>query len=102
MPTWMPEILREHWRAILLAWFVMNGIQTMPSPTDKGPTSSALYKWLFGFLHISAAAVPRIIYTLFPQLVKYLPFNGQTQPPSDPSTPSAQSPAGPAAPTSKP
>lgn len=93
MPSWMPEILREHWRALLIAWFVMNGIQTMPSPTDKGQFSSALYKWAFGFLHASAAAVPRVIYTLFPQFVKFLPFNGQTQPPP-PADPPAPSPGG--------
>lgn len=92
MPTWMPEILREHWRALLAAWFVFNAIQTMPSPTEKGPTSTVLYKWVFGLLHATAAAGPRVIYTLFPQLVKFLPFNGATQapppaPPVDPTKP---------------
>jgi hypothetical protein len=88
MPTWMPEIIREHWRILLIAYVASNAIQTMPTPGEKGPTSGPLYKWLFGFLHTSAAAIPRIIYTLFPQFVKYLPFNGQTQaPPVDPNNP---------------
>src|SRR4029077_13618310 len=71
MPSWIPawaaELLREHWRFLLISWLGINAIQTMPSPAEKGPTSSALYKWLFGFMHLSAAAVPRVIYTLFPQ-----------------------------------
>lgn len=91
MPAWMPEILREHWKALLIAWFLMNGIQTMPSPADKGPTSSAFYKWLFAFLHTSAAAVPRVIYTIFPQFVKFLPFNGATQPPTQDASQKPQS-----------
>lgn len=77
----MPEILREHWKILLMGWFIANGIQTMPSPAETGPTSSALYKWAFAFLHTAAAGVPRIVYTLLPQFVKFLPFNGQTQPP---------------------
>jgi hypothetical protein len=83
MPTWMPEIVREHWRILLIGWFVANAVQTMPSPAENGPTSSPLYKWVFAFLHAIAAGVPRIIYTMLPQLVKFLPFNGQTQPPPD-------------------
>lgn len=97
------ELFTKHWKALLLLWFVASAIQTMPSPTDKGPTSSWVYKWVFGLLHSVFAAGPRVIYTLAPYnpvfafLLKLLPFNGQTQPPSDPGTPSAQSPAGPAA-----
>jgi len=80
MPTWMPEIVREHWRALALLYLFVTAVGTMPSPSDSGPTSTPAYKWLFGFLHSIAAGVPRIIYTLLPQLIKFLPFNGQTQP----------------------
>lgn len=79
MPAWMPEILREHWRALLAAYIIANFIQTMPSPAEKGATSSTLYKWVFAFLHALAAGVPRIVYTMLPQFVKFLPFNGSTQ-----------------------
>jgi hypothetical protein len=95
MPTWMPEIIREHWKILLLGYVLATFIQTMPSPADKGPTSSWLYKWVFSFLHVGAAGIPRIIYTIFPQFVKFLPFNGQTQPQADPPTPKPQPPSNP-------
>lgn len=85
----MPEIFREHWRALLIAWLVFNGVQTMPSPQDTGPTSTWGYKWAFALLHTIAAGVPRIVYTMLPQFVKFLPFNGQTQAPPDDKKPQA-------------
>ena len=62
-----------------------NVVQTMPSPAETGPTSSWWYKWVFALLHTVGAGLPRVIYTVFPPWVKFLPFNGATQP-----TPPAQ------------
>jgi len=78
----MPEILREHWKFLLYAYIAITVVGGMPSPQPTGPTSSWLYKWAFGSLHAVAAGVPRIVYTLFPQYVKFLPGNGMTAPPT--------------------
>lgn len=71
----MHELIHEHWRILLAGYVVANMIETMPSPAETGPTSTALYKWIFACLHTLSAGIPRIIFTMFPQFAKFLPGN---------------------------
>lgn len=77
----MPEILREHWRILLIGYVAANLVQTMPSPAETGWTSSPVYKWTFALLHALAAGIPRIVFTMFPQFAKFMPGNGVNTPP---------------------
>jgi hypothetical protein len=75
----VPEILSEHWRFLLLSWVGFNIVSTMPSPKQTGFTSTWCYLWAFGIAQAFKGSIPRIIATMFPSLVKSVPFMGTEQ-----------------------
>lgn len=54
--------------ALGISWIFTAAVLTMPTP---GSNASEFYKWAFGFLHLLAGAVPRIVATFFPQYAKF-------------------------------
>ena len=75
----MPEMLSEHWLFLLLSWVGFNILATMPSPQQRGFTSTWFYLWAFAFGQIVKGSIPRIIATMFPSLIKSVPFTGTDQ-----------------------
>jgi hypothetical protein len=75
------DTILTHWPWIIAAWFLVGFVTMMPSPEKTGPTSSFWYRWLYGGLHMTIGALPRLIVTLFPQYSKFIPggSNGTTQ-----------------------
>ena len=66
-------------------WLFSNAVLYMPPVT---PQDSGFYKWLFGFLHAIAGAVPRIASNLLPAgswaEKLFAGGNGATPPPPQP------------------
>lgn len=63
----MPEIFREHWKFLLIAWLSFNVISSMPTPAATGGTSTWGYKWAFAVAQTLKGSIPRIAATMFPQ-----------------------------------
>ena len=87
------DTILAHWPWIIAAWVLVGLVTGMPSPGKDGPTSSWWYRWLYGSLHLTIGAIPRIIATLFPQYSKLIPgMNGGTNGTSKTDTSPASGP----------
>lgn len=56
-----------HWHpaicGVIAMWLFANFVSTMPTPTDKAPE---WYIWMFRYLHVVGAGLPRLIATVAP------------------------------------
>lgn len=66
------KTILHHWHLALALYLVSTAISTMPSPNGTGWRASWGYKWLFGFLHVGAGNLPRVIAVMFPRLIRAL------------------------------
>lgn len=62
--------------ALAVYWLFSAAISSMPMPTDK---SSPGYRWFFGFTHLLAGSVSRMVAMKYPNLMQ----NGNV--PADPN-----------------
>lgn len=86
------DSILSHWPWIVAAYFLVSAVQALPSPNQA---SAAWYKWVFGTMHLTVGALPRLIVTLFPQYSKFIPggTNGsQAQANATPATPPTPAP----------
>lgn len=77
------QFVTHHQVAVTFAvcWLLSCAAEAMPKPA---PNSGPFYIWIFGFLHLIAGAIPRLVALTFP--AKYASiFNSSIQPPPDDS-----------------
>lgn len=82
IPAATSDSFLSHWKDLIVIWLVFNFISAMPAPGTSGPTSSWVYKWLFGALNGIKGSGGRVLAVIFPEsaITKMLPSVTNTPP----------------------
>ena len=86
MPSFVDLMQHHLYTTLFIAWMLSNAASAMPTP---GPSTGAFYRWLFGFMHATFGAIPRMMATMYPTAWSKLTgaAGSQDGPPAQPAPP---------------